>query len=58
MNTSLEFVAGRGTAFVIDGPEVVISVEAQPAVRIPFVDLLEFALKHPLTADKEVSALP
>ena len=45
---SLTFVSGRGTTFIIDGPEVEIHREGMSMTRIPFVDLLEFAERHPL----------
>lgn len=46
--SSLRFVSGRGTTFIIDGPEVEIQREDMPMARVPFLDLLEFAERHPL----------
>lgn len=48
METPLTFIAGRGTRFEIDGPDVIISRDDLPVSKIPFVDLLEFANNHPL----------
>lgn len=51
MESPLMFVAGRGTRFEIDGPDVVIGREDVPVSRVPFVDLIEFVNNHPLRAN-------
>jgi hypothetical protein len=44
------WVAGQGTTFLIDGPDVEVIRDDQPLARVPLVDILAFARQHPLTA--------